>query len=97
MTIAPENGRTAIPVGEMIVNGTETAAETAAIADAETTMTGHLDAIGSEEICLKKDLDETAETVTVSATAATAAIAATGEKGGGVHRHLLGRGKRHPT
>lgn len=75
----------------MIVNGTETAAETAAIADAETTMTGHLDAIGSEEICLKKDLDETAETVTVSATAAT------GEKGGGVHRHLLGRGKRHPT
>lgn len=76
------------------MNGTETAAETAAIADAETTMTGHLDAIGSEEICLKKDLDETAETVTVSA---TAAIAATGEKGGGVHRHLLGRGKRHPT
>ncbi|KNG82882.1 splicing factor u2af large subunit [Aspergillus nomiae NRRL 13137] len=46
------------------------------------------DAIGIEEICSKKDLDEMAETATVSATAAivptaAAAAAATGEKGEG--------------
>lgn len=83
------------------MNGTETAATTAAataaIADAETSMIGHLDAIGIGEICSKKDLDEKVETATVSATAAIVATAAIGEKGGGVRHHLLGRGKRRPT
>jgi hypothetical protein len=94
----------------MIVNGTETAAlsvalsvaesaaESVAIADAGTLTTDPLDAIGTETCSRKdpKDPGEKAESATGAATASVTA-AATEESGGGVRRHLLGRGNPRPT
>ena len=97
----PGNGRTAILAGGMIGNGIGTAA----IADAETTMTDLLDAKETETCLIVVDPDgtETVETVetasvNVSVTVTTSVSAEIGEIGAEGPRLLRpGRGKLHLT
>jgi hypothetical protein len=95
VTIAPENGRIATRVagttGIMIASEvTVVIVVTEAIADAETTMRGHL-VVREIEICSMSDPDARGEIAVV-----TGSVEVTEETGRGAHR-LRVRGSRHPT
>jgi hypothetical protein len=89
-TTARENERTATPTGEMTVNGTGTAAiaAIAATADAEISMTDHLDVTGIETYSTRNPGENEEETASASATGRG--------KNGKEAQPLRARGSPHP-